>query len=214
MSSLQLRSPVNGNADRGERPAQASQWQAAPQVSRDSFSWSLARLRVAAVALLGAATPAAIGLAAAGPGVKWLCLVWLLGIACAVHHLSWCAAMSGVIVLTIDERGILDRRLMPRCIEWREIEAVYPVRIDQGHVVDLKLRRPEVTLAGTRWLVGIGAVCQRAYGVPALTLSMMLLDGDVSELLQAIARHRPNLLHSANRMRNGQTIAKGGPSIG
>ena len=36
----------------------------------------------------------------------------------------------------------------------------------------------------------IGAACQQAYDVPAVTLSTLLLDGNVSDLLRAIALHR------------------------
>jgi hypothetical protein len=55
------------------------------------------------------------------------------------------------------------------------------------------------TLRETRWPVRIGAYCQMGYGVPAVTISMLLLDGNVSEMLEAIAQYRPDLLHDTNR---------------
>ena len=64
---------------------------------------------------------------------------------------------------------------MPRRIEWQEIDLIYPVNTDRNHTVDIKLRWPKATLAGTRWLVRIGALCQMGYGVPAVTISMLLL---------------------------------------
>jgi hypothetical protein len=168
------------------------------QAGAHCFSWSLAKIRFAMLVLLGAATPAAIGGAFTGSLVKWLCLSWLFGVACLMHLLSQRAA-ADTKVLSIDERGIFDRRLSTRRIEWQEIDVIHPVDIDRSHVVDLKLRWPEITLAGTRWPVRIGAHCQRGYGIPAVTISMLLVEGNVSELLDAVALYRPDLLHEKNR---------------
>jgi hypothetical protein len=181
-----------------EPQEQAGRQPAPRDIGRTCFAWSIAKIRLAALVLLGAAAPAALGLAAPGSLVKGLCVAWLLGVAYVMHHLGR-RIRSTATVLAIDERGILDRRLLSRRVEWREIAAVFPVRVARSHVVDLALRRPEITLAGTRWCVRIGAACQKGYGVPALSLSMLLLDGNVSELLQAIAMHRPDLLHQTNR---------------
>ena len=158
--------------------------------------WSLARIRIACLILLGAATPAAVGFAVSS--TIWLCLAWLVGVAILIHCLSR-RASSDTVVLSIDQRGILDRRLMPRHIEWHEIEAICPVDPNRNHTVDIKLRWPEITLAGTRWPARMGAYCQLGYGVPAVTISMLLLEGNVSEMLDAVARYRPDLLHHTNR---------------
>ena len=163
-----------------------------------SFVWSLAKTRIAALILFGAATPALVGFASPTPFVQWLCLVWLLGVALIMHGLSRRASDDSV-VLSVDQHGILDRRLMARRIEWQEIGAICPVDTDRSHTVDIRLRWPRTTLDQTRWLVRIGALCQIGYGVPAVTLSMLLLDGDVSELLEAVAEYRPDLLHYVNR---------------
>jgi hypothetical protein len=56
-----------------------------------------------------------------------------------------------------------------------------------------------ITLGETRWPVRIGAYCQIGYGVPAVTISMLLLEGNVSEMLDAVAQYRPDLLHNTNR---------------
>jgi hypothetical protein len=130
----------------------------------------------------------------ASPGaIKVLSLAWLLAIARLAHAIARRAA-SGATVLMIDQSGILDLRLMPRRIGWHEVEAVFPVNVDRSRVVDLSLRWPDITLAGTRWLTRIGAIIQQAYGVPAITISMLLLDGQVADLLAAIARYRPDLV--------------------
>jgi hypothetical protein len=160
--------------------------------------WSLAKIRIACLALVGAATPAAAGFAVSVPSVKWLCLAWLVGVALLIHGLSR-RASADTVVLTVDQRGILDHRLMPRYIEWQEIAAICPVDANRNHVVDIELRWPKITLAETRWPVRIGASCQIGYGVPAVTISMLLLEGNVSQMLDAVAQYRPDLLHHTNR---------------
>jgi|EndMetStandDraft_8_1072994.scaffolds.fasta_scaffold129472_2 hypothetical protein len=163
-----------------------------------SFLWSRAKIRIAGLMLLGAATPTVLGFTSTSPFLHWLCLVWLLGVALLMHGLSR-RAFDGSAVLSVDERGILDRRLMARHIEWREIEAICPVDTRRSHTVDIRLRWPKTTLKQTRWLVRIGAHCQTGYGVPAVTISMLLLESNVSELLGAVAEYRPDLLHHTNR---------------
>src|ERR1700730_13620058 len=97
------------------------------QVPRDArticFSWGTNKVRTASLLLLGAPIPAAAGIFIADPFVKWLCVAWMLGIAHLMHLLGK-RASANAIVLTIDERGILDRRLLARRIEWQEIEAI------------------------------------------------------------------------------------------
>ena len=157
------------------------------------FSWSIEKLRVAAFVLVAAALPAAILVMAAPAAVRVLGLAWLFAIACLTHGIAR-RATSGTAVLMIDQSGILDLRLMPRRIGWHEIETVFPVNIDRSRVVDVSLRWPNITLAGTRWLTRLGAFVQLAQGVPAITISMLLLDGQVADLLTAIARYRPDLV--------------------
>ena len=164
------------------------------QAGRTSFVWSPAKIRIAGLVLFAAATPAAAGMTASVPFVKWLCVAWLLGVALLMHGLSRRAA-DDTVVLSLDQRGILDRRLMPRHIKWQEIDAICPVDTSRSHTVDIRLRWPRTTLEQTRWSVRIGAHCQTGYGVPAVTISMLLLDGDVAELLEAVAKYRPDLLH-------------------
>ena len=157
------------------------------------FSWSIEKLRFAALVLVAAALPAAILAVASTAAVRVLSLAWLFAIARLAHGIAR-RATSGAAVLMIDQSGILDLRLMPRRIGWHEIETVFPVNLDRSRVVDLSLRWPNITLAGTRWLTRLGAILQRVQGVPAITISMLLLDGQVADLLAAIARYRPDLV--------------------
>ena len=120
------------------------------QAGRISFVWSRAKIRIAGLVLFAAATPAAAGITVSVPFVKWLCLAWLLGVALLMHGLSRRAA-DDTVVLSLDQRGILDRRLMPRHIKWQEIEAICPVDTNRSHTVDIRLRWPRTTLEHTRW---------------------------------------------------------------
>ena len=141
-----------------------------------SFVWSLAKIRVAALILFGAAMPALVGFMLPIPLVRWLCLAWLLGVALLMSGLSR-RAFDDSVVLSVDQRGILDRRLMARRIEWQEIGAICPVDTDRSHTVDIRLRWPRTTLDQTSWPVRIGAHCQIGYGVPAVTFSICCLTG-------------------------------------
>jgi hypothetical protein len=192
--AVMVRAPHAKSAQRGiaERP------QSIRQAGGTSFMWSLAKIRVASLVLLGATTPAAAGFAVSVPAVKWLCVTWLAGVALLMHCLSRRASAEAP-VLSVDQRGILDHRLMPRYIEWQEIAAICPVDANRNNVIDIELRWPKFTLGETRWPVRIGAYCQTGYGVPAVTISMLLLDGNVSEMLDAVAQYRPDLLHHTNR---------------
>jgi hypothetical protein len=159
---------------------------------------SRAKIRIASLILLGTATPTVFGFTSPIPFLQWLCLVWLLVVALVMHGLAR-RACDDTVVLSVDERGILDRRLMARHIEWREIAAICPVDTSRSHTVAVNLRWPKATLKQTRWMIRIGAYCQTGYGVPAVTISMLLLDGNVCELLSAVAKYRPDLLHHTNR---------------
>jgi hypothetical protein len=180
---------------RNDRVAQAPPVHAAGQIS---FTWSHAKIRTAGFILLGVTIPATVAFAVSPPFVRWLCLAWLAGISALVHGLGR-RAISDAVVVSVDQRGILDRRLMPRHIAWHEIAAICPVDAGRSHVIDIVLRWPKITLAQTRLPVRIGAHVQSGFGVPGVTISMLLLDGNVSELLEAVARYRPDLLHPTNR---------------
>jgi hypothetical protein len=168
------------------------------QAGTTSFGWSHSKIRIACFVLLAVVAPATAGFAVAIPFVKWICLAWLAGIALLMQGLRQ-RAYDDRAVLWVDQRGIFDRRLMSRHINWQEIEAICPVNTDRNHTVDIKLRWPKSTLGETRWPDRVGAYCQVGYDVPAVTISLLLLDGSVSEMLDAIAQHRPDLLHYTNR---------------
>src|SRR5215468_3961993 len=163
-----------------------------------AFGWSLAKLRLAALILASLVVPTTAGFALSGPTGRWFFLIGLLSVAALIDRLARrCDPVT--VVLSIDHRGILDRRLMSRRIAWQEIAGVCRVDVQRSQVVDLVLCWPDVTLRGARWLVRVGGPCQNGFGVPAVTISMLLLDGSVGDALDAIAMHRPDLLHKTNR---------------
>jgi hypothetical protein len=163
-----------------------------------SFTWSASKIRIAGLVLLGTAIPAAVGFALSPLIGQWLCLAWLAIVACLANGLSR-RARSDAVVLSVDQRGILDRRLMSKPIAWNEIKGVCRTDTTRSHVVDIALRRPNVMLQQTRWSVRIGGLCQSGYGVPAITISTLLLECNVAQVLEAVARWRPDLLHQSNR---------------
>lgn len=162
------------------------------------FAWNRSKLRLLALASAGTVFPTAMIFAISPIALSWVCLAWLAIVARKLHALDARVQETGD-VLSIDEHGILDRRIMGRRIAWQEIAAVCQTDITRSRVVDIILRCPKSTLGQSRWPVRIGACCQTAYGVPAVTLSMLLLEGTVVDVLDAIARHRPDLLHHTNR---------------
>jgi len=162
------------------------------------FGWNRPRLRSLALASAGTLFPTAMIFATSPAALSWICLAWLVAMARTLYALDARAEEVGD-VLSIDERGILDRRIMERRIAWQEIAFVCQTDITRSHVVDIALRCPKSTLGRARWTVRIGACCQTGYGVPAVTLSMLLLEGTVVDVLDAIARYRPDLLHHSNR---------------
>jgi len=163
-----------------------------------SFGWRLAKLRLAALILASLLVPTTVGFSLSGPMGKWFFLTGLLGVAALMHGLAR-RCDPATVVLSIDHAGILDRRLMSRRIAWQEIAWVCRVDVRRSQVVDLVLCRPDVTLRGAPWQVRIGGPCQSGFGVPAVTISMLLLDGSAGDVLHAIERHRPDLLHQTNR---------------
>jgi hypothetical protein len=168
------------------------------QAGRGRFGWSLAKLRIACFVLVSAAAPASGAVLLSVPLLRWLGIAWLASVAFLMHGLSR-RACENVVVLLVDQHGILDRRLMLRHIRWQEIAAICAIDTERSHVVDIELRWPKSTLGKTRWPVRIGAYCQIVSNVPAVSISMLLLDGSVSDFLQAVAQYRPDLLHHSNR---------------
>src|SRR5262245_17804209 len=96
-------------------------------------------------------------------------------------------------VVTIDDNGILDTRVLPRPIEWWEIEFFYPVDAARSRVVELRLRHPHRTLADAPWHVRLGLDWHREFDLPDVCVSLLLLDATVPDTVEAIRRYAPHL---------------------
>jgi hypothetical protein len=107
-------------------------------------------------------------------------------------------------VVMIDANGILDTRVLPRRIDWWEIEFFYPVDPARSRVVELRLRHPHRTLAEAPWHVRLGLEWHREFDLPDVCVSLLLLDATVTDTVEAIRRYAPYLaprLHGDARRR-------------
>src|SRR5262245_15684491 len=101
------------------------------ELSAIQFSWSPVKVRRAGVALAASALPALLGCAASAAWLHGFCLAWLIVVACLLDALGR-RADHGAVVLSVDRRGIFDRRLLPRRIDWQEIEGISPVNTERS----------------------------------------------------------------------------------
>jgi len=108
----------------------------------------------------------------------------------ACRHLERAAERHPVVV--IDARGILDTRLLPRPIEWGEIASFYPIDVSRSHVVELRLRNPHRSLADAPCHMRLGLDWFRKLDLPDVCINLVLLDGTVTEVIEAIRCHAPH----------------------
>ena len=166
-----------------------------------SFSWSLPKLRSASLVLVGSAMPAVAGMALSENSIKWLCVAWLACIALLLQSLSR-RALANALVLSVDHYGILDRRLMTTHFGWHKIEGIYATNIGGSGVVEVELCGPLIPRDEYQWPV-------RTYDARVITISMLFLEGGVSDFLHAVSRYRPDLVRY--RMRSAMNIEPRGP---
>jgi hypothetical protein len=99
-------------------------------------------------------------------------------------------------IIRINGRGILDTRVLPRPIEWWEIEFFYPVNVGRSQVIELRLRHPRRTLSDAPWYLRLGL----GLNLPHVCISLLLLDGSVTQVISAIRRHAPHLVPRAREI--------------
>jgi len=158
--------------------------------------------------LVGATLPAAI--LATAPSVAAVRVLGLGLAFCDRTRRSWhrAAAPRSGMVLMIDQSGILDLRLMPRRIGWHEIEMVFSGQSRSAAESSISALRWQTSHSRARaGSHAFGAILQQAYGVPAITISMLLLDGRSPTCWQssrAIARIscRPRTMRRATAHRD------------
>ena len=109
------------------------------------------------------------------------------------HGLA-CRAISQAPVVTIDVLGITDRRLGTRRIHWQEIAMFVPTDLGRSKAIEFFLVQPaRARILGGRSL-RLGGWLQRRLGLPAATISLLLLDAKAAEIASAVAEFRPGLL--------------------
>jgi hypothetical protein len=145
--------------------------------------------------------PAAAGMAMSAYSVKWLCVAWLACIALLLHCLSR-RVFANALVLSVDHNGILDRRLMTTHLEWHKIEGIYATNVEGSGVVEVELCGPLIPPDENQWPV-------RMYDARVITISMLFLEGGVSDFLHEVSRYRPDLVHY--RIRSAMNIEPRGP---
>jgi hypothetical protein len=150
--------------------------------------------------LVAAATCIAIPLMTAS--YAWVQIAGLIWLGLGAN--AWCRLRERNIelhpVVRIDGRGILDTRLLPRPIEWWEIEFLYPVDLSRSRVVELQLRHPHRTLAEAPWHTRLGLDWHRQLDLPHVCISLLLLDGTATDVIDAIRCHAPHLVRRAERV--------------
>lgn len=159
--------------------------------------WSPVKLRfLATMSILGAAAGLPL-LGAADRGLRTVGLLWCGALACGLIEL-YRRAREHKPVLVIDPDGICDRRILGRPIAWWEIAYVFPLNSESSRVVELQLRYAGATFASRGWayrcLRGPIDRLLRRLHLPDVCISLVLLDASATQVLAAIARHRPDLV--------------------
>jgi hypothetical protein len=148
------------------------------------------RRQVLLAALVGAAACLAIPFVTASYGSVQIAGVIWLGFCAHALCRQLERALDRRPIVRIDARGILDTRILPRPIEWSEIAAFYPINVSRSRVVELELHDPHRTLAEAPRSMRIGL----DWDMPHVCISLLLLDGSVTDVIEAIRRHAPYLV--------------------
>ena len=179
----------------------------AHQTCRDAPSvlelrWSRRKIRSLALMVSVAAMASIPLIQAADEGVRIIGLIWIGLLSLPLIDL-YRRQHNRDPVIVIDSQGILDRRILARPIGWWEISCVLPANVEQGHVVELRLRHPDCTFSACdsirRKLWAPIDACLRRIGLPDVCLNLLLVDACPTQLLSAIGRHRPDLLPLEHR---------------
>lgn len=161
------------------------------------IEWSRRKLRFLALMVIACAAAGVPFLTSADKGLRIVGLLWTGAFASCLIDL-YRRGRELAPVLTIDRTGILDRRMLARPIGWWEIAHVFPPGSDSSRVVELQLRHAEATFATRgglyRWLwLPIDRRLRRLH-LPDVCISLVLLDASPTQVMTAIARHRPDLV--------------------
>jgi len=157
------------------------------------FHWDRGKARVIAA---GGIAVAALGLALLlqeDAGAKVLGLLWTLSFG-ALSLTLLRRARDPAPVVTVDAAGLIDRRLLDHIIPWSEIEAVERIEAEHVVVVGLELKRSSPLFGELSALHRLMRWPNRLFRFPSLSIAMNALNGSAADLLDAIARFRPDLV--------------------
>lgn len=163
-----------------------------PSAVRYEFCWSHRRLRLAGMLVAIAAVSAAPLMLAASAGVRLACIAWLALLYVAANGLA--RRISSVEpVITVDVLGVTDRRRSDAPIFWQEIGTLRRCDVTRSQVIEFFLVHPQRYAGRSLW-DRLGGRLQVAYGLPAVSLSLLLIDASAIDFISAVSAFRPGLV--------------------
>lgn len=158
-----------------------------------AFYWSHRRLRRLGIATAMLAIASAPAMLSQSTPLRALCLGWFMMLAAVANGLAR-RVKSHEPVITIDRLGLRDSRTLERPIYWQDIRTLCRCHPTRSRVVELFLIHPRRITAKQRSWIRFGGWLQRAFGVPAVTISLLLVDASAADIFSAIAIFRPGLI--------------------
>jgi hypothetical protein len=158
-----------------------------------NFHWDPGKVRLIGV---GVAAIAALGLLLLlqdDGGAKVLGLAWtvvLLTLAIALLR----RARETDPIVTVDARGIFDKRLSAHYIPWDNIRAVASLEAEQLTFVGIDLKPDAAVYGQLRIMHRVMRWPNRILRFPSLSIAMHVLNGTTEDLLTAVSRFRPDLI--------------------
>jgi hypothetical protein len=164
------------------------------------LQFSPRKLRGAARVAIFAALPAFAAVMAEQPALHVIALLYLVPVVLVCSRIKSLAELrKGAIVvspwgITLGAQGLQ--------LRWQDVKRILEVRSRSAKAIDIELMWPDAFEKHASRNVRFGAWCQKALRVPAITLSLWLVDANAETFLDAVRAHRPDLLHANNRDRD------------
>jgi hypothetical protein len=158
------------------------------------FHWDKHRTWRGMVLLLALGAPGLLLAFQDGVDAKLLGLVWSAAFGFLAAAVYRCGAKTEPVV-TVSEEGIHDKRVSATPIPWDRIARIEGFEAENVTFVGLDFHDPKVALADSKPLVRVVAPIHRLFRFPAVSINTSLLDGGDADLIAAIKKFRPSLLH-------------------
>lgn len=163
---------------------------------RVSFCWSRGALLATAALMAGIGALGLLMLLQPESMVRAAGLAWFCAFALFAGLLLARLADTKPVV-TISAAGIHDRRISEAPIPWHALADVQGFEVENSSFVGLNFHDPRTALAGAKTVQRLFAPLHPLFGLPAVSISMMLLDGGDDDLLAAMAKHRSDSIKPA-----------------